>query len=52
MEFVQNLTIKLFIEFVSTENMNLYSLYNVLKYKIYTVFTAKTGSHKNVTNFL
>ena len=41
-KFILNLTfVQLFIWFVSSKNKNLYSLYNVSKHKIYTVFKTK-----------
>ena len=53
-EFILNLTfVQLLIRFVSTKNKNLYSLYNISKHQIYTIFRvkARTCSHKKVTNF-
>ena len=50
-KFILNTTFaQLFIWYESTINKTLYSLYNVSKDKIYTVFRAKarTYSHKNV----
>ena len=45
--------VQFFVQLLSTKNMNLFSLHNVSKDKIYTEFstTVKTRSHKNVTKF-
>ena len=54
-KFIQNVIfIQLFIGFISTKNKNLYSLYYILKYKIYTVLRAKarTCSYENETFLL